>query len=197
MMQQLFLDDLQRCEHLGIGLYNFHPGSATEGTSKSAAISAIASAINKAHSQTSSVITLLENMAGQGKVIGSTFQELAQIIALVQDKSRIGICLDTCHLYAAGYDIVEDFAGVMEQFDSEIGLGYLKAVHLNDSVHARGSHKDRHANIGKGEIGLEPFRFIMNSEIFEGMPLVLETPVTEQGYGAEMALLKGLVKGGE
>ena len=92
---------------------------------------------------------------------------------------------------------MEDFAGVMEQFDSEIGLGYLKAVHLNDSVHARGSHKDRHANIGKGEIGLEPFRFIMNSEIFEGMPLVLETPVTEQGYGAEMALLKGLVKGGE
>ncbi|KAK4043644.1 xylose isomerase-like protein [Parachaetomium inaequale] len=177
-----FLDDLQRCEALGITLYNFHPGS-TGGATTSSACARIAAQLNKAHAATSSVVTLLENMCGSGNVIGSRFEELRDIIALVDDKSRVGVCIDTCHAFAAGYDLrtPEAFASTMAEFDAVVGLKYLRAFHLNDSKAPFGSHRDLHANIGTGFLGLRAFHNIMNHEPLQGLPMVLETPIDEKG----------------
>jgi AP endonuclease 1 len=177
-----FIDDLQRCEALGIRLYNFHPGS-TLGDTKEAACGRIAAQLNKSHKATNSVITVLENMAGSGNVIGSTFEDLRDIIAKVDDKSRVGVCIDTCHTFAAGYDLrsPEAFRETMEQFDRIIGLKYLKALHLNDSKAPLGSHRDLHANIGTGFLGLRGFHNIMNYAPFAGLPMVLETPIDRKG----------------
>ncbi|KAL2022810.1 hypothetical protein VTK56DRAFT_4626 [Thermocarpiscus australiensis] len=177
-----FLDDLQRCEALGISLYNFHPGS-TGGASTESACARIAAQLNKAHEATRSVVTLLENMCGSGNVIGSRFEELRDIIALVDDKSRVGVCLDTCHAFAAGYDLrsPEAFARTMAEFDEVVGLKYLRAFHLNDSKAPFGSHRDLHANIGTGFLGLRAFHNIMNHEPLQGLPMVLETPIDEKG----------------
>lgn len=194
-----FIDDLQRCEQLDISLYNFHPGSTVGECTPSQSIANIAKCINIAHEKTQKVIVVLENMAGQGNVIGSKFEELAEIISLVQDKSRVGVCLDTCHLFAAGYDIRTPaaFESVLKSFDDIIGLPFLKGVHLNDSKGKLGDCKDRHENIGKGFIGLECFRFIMNDSRFHNIPMVLETPVGDdevETYDREIKLLYSLIE---
>ncbi|KAK4186155.1 xylose isomerase-like protein [Podospora australis] len=177
-----FVDDLQRCEALGISLYNFHPGS-TGGETMESACARIASQLNKAHKATKTVVTLLENMCGSGNVVGSRFEELRDIIAGVEDKSRVGVCIDTCHAFAAGYDLhsPEAFKKTLEQFDEIVGLKYLKAFHLNDSKAPFGSHRDLHANIGTGFLGLRAFHNIMNHESLQNLPMVLETPIEEKG----------------
>ncbi|KAI1661495.1 AP endonuclease [Daldinia decipiens] len=172
-----FLDDLKRCESLGIKLYNFHPGN-TNGNSRSEAIGRIATQLNKAHKATSTVITVLENMAGQGNVIGCKFEDLRDIIELVEDKSRVG-----CHAFAAGYDLraPEAFEDTMSKFNSIVGAEYLKAFHINDSKAPFDSHRDLHANIGTGFLGLRAFHNVMNHDAFQGMPMVLETPIDRKG----------------
>ncbi|KAJ4296004.1 DNA-(apurinic or apyrimidinic site) lyase [Collariella sp. IMI 366227] len=182
-----FVDDLQRCEALGIVLYNFHPGS-TGGASKEEACARIAAQLNKAHKATSSVVTLLENMCGSGNIIGSRFEELRDIIALVDDKSRVGVCIDTCHGFAAGYDLrtPEAFEKTMAEFDLVVGLKYLRALHINDSKAPFGSHRDLHANIGTGFLGLRAFHNIMNHAPLQGLPMVLETPIEEKGPDGKM-----------
>ncbi|KAJ3138759.1 DNA-(apurinic or apyrimidinic site) lyase [Physocladia obscura] len=190
-----FLEDVR----LGISLYNFHPGSTVGECTPASSIALIADGMNQAIKTTPDVILVVENMAGQGNVLGGKFSELRQIIDLIKDKSRVGICLDTCHLFAAGYDIrtAEKFDAVMKNFDEVVGLKYLKAMHLNDSMNDLGSGKDRHDFIGKGKIGIEAFRFIMNDDRFNEIPMVLEVPVepkTEiEMYQREIKLLYSLV----
>lgn len=178
-----FLDDLTRCERLGIKLYNFHPGVAnsTNGD-RPAAIAHLASNINRAHKATSSVVTLLENMAAGGNVLGSTFEDLRDIIALIDDKRRVGVCLDTCHAFAGGYDLrtPATYTSTMDQFEEVVGFQYLRAVHMNDSKAPFASHRDLHANIGIGFLGLRSFHNIVNDSRFEGLPLILETPLEAQ-----------------
>lgn len=173
-----FLDDLHRCEALGIKLYNFHPGS-TGNHPRPSAIARIASALNRAHKGTKTVIPVLETMAGGGNVIGSTFDDLRDIIAQVDDKTRIGVCIDTCHIFAAGYDLGTPtaFAETLRKFDEIVGMKYLRAIHLNDSKAPFGSHRDLHQNIGLGFLGLRAFHNVMNEPRFEGIPIVLETPI--------------------
>ncbi|EPQ32105.1 uncharacterized protein PFL1_00302 [Pseudozyma flocculosa PF-1] len=175
---EAFMDDLQRCEALGVALYNFHPGSTVGECTKEEGCRNIADAINKAHGLTKSVTILIENMAGAGNLIGGTFEELRDIIGNVTDKSRVGICLDTCHAFAAGYDMTsrEAYDATMSQLASTVGFEFVKAVHLNDSKTPLGSHKDRHENIGAGHLGLFAFYALMNDERFAGIPLILETP---------------------
>ncbi|TGO64797.1 hypothetical protein BOTNAR_0084g00290 [Botryotinia narcissicola] len=201
-----FLDDLKRCEELGIKLYNFHPGS-TGGNPRPEAIGRIAAQLNKAHKATNTVTTLLENMAGAGNVIGSTWEDLRDIIALIDDKSRVGVCLDTCHTFAAGYDLrsPEAFKKTMDGFDKIIGLPYLKALHLNDSKSPLASNRDLHANIGTGFLGLRAFHNVVNFEPFQNMPMVLETPTEKKDakgktvedpstWAKEIKLLEGLLE---
>ncbi|KAL2161477.1 hypothetical protein VTH06DRAFT_8039 [Thermothelomyces fergusii] len=177
-----FVDDLRRCEALGIGLYNFHPGAAGSGT-VAAACARIAEQLNRAHAATSSVVTLLENMCGSGSVVGSRFEELRDIIALVRDKDRVGVCIDTCHAFAAGYDLrsPDALARTLAEFDAVVGLRYLRALHLNDSKAPFASHRDLHANIGTGFLGLRAFHAVVNHERLQGLPMVLETPIDEEG----------------
>ncbi|KAK0731589.1 xylose isomerase-like protein [Lasiosphaeris hirsuta] len=200
-----FIDDLQRCEALGIGLYNFHPGS-TGGDTMAAACGRIAAQLNRSHKATKSVVTLIENMCGSGNIVGSRFEELRDIIAAVDDKSRVGVCIDTCHAFAAGYDLrsPEAFSETMAEFDAIVGMQYLRAFHLNDSKAPFGSHRDLHANIGTGFLGLRAFHNIMNHEPFQNLPMVLETPIDEKGpdgksvenkqiWADEIKLLEGLI----
>ncbi|KAL8908017.1 MAG: hypothetical protein Q9171_005626 [Xanthocarpia ochracea] len=210
-----FLEDLHRCEALGIRLYNFHPGT-TNNAPRPAAIARIASALNtviensltsftsnasRAHASTTTVTLLLETMAGSGNVIGSTFDDLASIISLIEDKSRIGVCLDTCHLFAAGYDLrsPSSFSSVMQELDETVGLKYVKALHLNDSKAPLGSRRDLHANIGTGFLGLRAFWNVMNERRFEGLPMVLETPIDRkiEDDKVEMKAKKDIVTDGE
>ena len=177
---EAFLDDLKRCESLSIKLYNFHPGVANStGGDRQAAIAHLASNINRAHQDTLTVVTLLENMAAGGNVLGSTFADLRDIIALINNKDRVGVCLDTCHAFAGGYDLrsPEAFKATMEQFESTIGFQYLRALHVNDSKAPFASHRDLHANIGTGFLGLRAFYNIVNEPRFHGLPLILETPL--------------------
>ena len=192
-----FIDDLKRCEMLDIELYNFHPGSTVGECSFDDAIYTISECINNAIEETSKVIIVIENMAGQGHVVGSKFEELAQIIERIHDKSRIGICIDTCHAFAAGYDLrTEDsFKKVFKKFDDIIGFKYLKALHLNDSKGNLGCRLDKHENLGKGKIGLECFKLIMNDKRFENIPLIIETPAPANDlsiYKKEIELLYAL-----
>lgn len=200
-----FLDDLQRCEALGIKLYNFHPGN-TGPHPRPEAIQRIASKLNKAHKATSTVVTVLENMAGQGNVIGSTWEDLRDIIALVEDKSRVGVCIDTCHAFAAGHDLrsPEAFKQTMDKFSSTVGIQFLKALHLNDSKAPINSNRDLHANIGTGFLGLRAFHNVVNYEPFQDLPMVLETPIDRKGadgksvedksvWATEIKLLEGLI----
>ncbi|RYP66050.1 hypothetical protein DL769_006152 [Monosporascus sp. CRB-8-3] len=177
-----FLDDLERCESLGIKLYNFHPGN-TNGQDRAEAIRRIATQLNKSHKATNTVITLLENMAGQGNVIGSTFEDLRDIIELIDDKRRVGVCIDTCHAFAAGYDLrtPEAFKDTVGRLEKVVGLKYLKAFHINDSKAPFNSHRDLHANIGTGFLGLRAFHNVMNHEPFQHIPMVLETPIERTG----------------
>ncbi|ORD95155.1 Endonuclease IV [Enterospora canceri] len=191
---RLLIDDMKRCRKLGIELYNLHPGSNTQ-KNKEEAIRNVAKACNRAHGEVDGVVICLENMAGQGNTLGSNFLELRQIIDQVEDKERIGVCLDTCHLFGAGYDVrtAESFEKVMKEFDSVIGMKYLRAMHLNDSKCALGSRKDRHESLGMGLIGLDCFKFIMESDYFDGIPMILETPDPEL-YKKEIEMLRGFEK---
>ncbi|ETW59739.1 apurinic/apyrimidinic endonuclease Apn1 [Plasmodium falciparum NF54] len=173
-----FLDDIKRCEQLNIKLYNFHPGSTVGQCTVDEGIKNVADCINKVHKETNNVIIVLENSAGQKNSVGSKFEHLRDIINLVHDKDRIGVCLDTCHTFAAGYNIktFENFDNVMKQFDDIVNVKYLKAVHLNDSKSDIGSGLDRHENIGKGKLTMDTFKYIMKSKYFKNIPIILETP---------------------
>ncbi|KAF7594213.1 hypothetical protein BBP40_009917 [Aspergillus hancockii] len=175
-----FLDDLRRCEALGITLYNFHPGSANQ-SNFSDALSRLAKALTNALAATSTVTPVLETMCGHGSTIGGKLTEFRDLLAMIprEHHSRIGICIDTCHSFAAGYDLAspEGFQAFMKEFEDVIGLQYLRALHLNDSKAPRGSKRDLHANIGTGFLGLRAFHNVMNEPRFEGLPMVLETPI--------------------
>ncbi|CAG8583495.1 28115_t:CDS:2 [Dentiscutata erythropus] len=195
---QAFLEDLKRCEILGLTLYNFHPGSTVGQCTLEESIQHIADCINRAHDATKSVICVVENMAGAGNSVGSKFEELGKIISLVKNKKRIGVCIDTCHTFSAGYDLrtKERYEETMTEFSRHVGFQYLRGVHLNDSLKELGSRRDRHANIGKGYLGLEPFRLIMNDSRMDEIPLILETPVPDDDfeiYKKEIALLYELI----
>jgi AP endonuclease-1 len=175
-----YVDDLRRCDKLGIRLYNIHPGN-TVSNDRQTAIAHLAKNINRAHKEVPNVTTLLENMAAGGNVLGSTFEDIRDTIALVEDKSRIGVCMDTCHAFAAGYDLRSPaaFEETLSQFEDIVGFKYLRAVHLNDSKAPFASHRDLHANIGTGFLGLRAFHNLVNDSRFTGLPLVLETPIDE------------------
>ncbi|KAL1706874.1 xylose isomerase-like protein [Schizophyllum commune] len=173
-----FVDDLKRCEQLGLALYNFHPGSTVGQGSVEESLTLIAECLNRAHKETTSVVTVIENMAGAGNVIGGEFSHLAGIIDQVENKERVGVCFDTCHGYSAGYDIStkEGWDLAVSDFDQQVGLKYLRALHLNDSKTPHKSNKDRHENIGQGTLGLPAFHHILTDPRTQNMPLILETP---------------------
>lgn len=190
-------DELKRCQRLGIPHYNFHPGSTTGKITREECCKTIAESINIAHSQTEDVICVLENMSCQGFTIGGDFHELRLIIEHVKDKSRVGVCLDTCHSHAAGYDLSteEGFQEFSHDFEKIIGWQFLRGLHINDSKGKPGDHLDRHENIGKGTIGLEGFRRVMNCDRFNDLPLILETPWTSNvGYASEVKKLESIIK---
>lgn len=190
-----FLDEAQRCELLGLEKLNFHPGSHLGKISEDACLERIADAINKTIAQTKSVKMVIENTAGQGSNLGWKFEHLAQIIDKVEDKSRVGVCIDTCHMFSAGYDIrtKEAYEKSWSEFDKIVGFNYLMGMHINDSKAKYGSHVDRHHSLGKGEIGLDAFRFIMNDERMDDIPLILET-IDESIWADEIALLYSFIK---
>ncbi len=185
-----FLDELQRCEQLGLPLLNFHPGAHLNKHSEEQSLDVVADSINWALEQTSGVTAVIENTAGQGTTLGYRFEHLAQIIDKVEDKSRVGVCLDTCHTFTAGYDLrtVKACEETFEQFEHIVGFNYLRAMHLNDSKPELGSRVDRHESLGKGKIGLECFRYLMNDARFEDIPMVLET-IDDSIWAEEIALL--------
>lgn len=184
-------DDLARMEYTPGNLYNFHPGSHV-GQGIEAGIEMIAAMLNEILKPEMHTTVLLETMAGKGSEIGSRFEELRAIMDRVTLSEKLGICLDTCHVYDAGYDIVGDLDGVLETFDAIIGLDKLKAIHINDSKNPYASHKDRHEKIGEGSIGTDAFRRIITHEKLRGLPFLLETPNELDGYKAEITLLKEL-----
>ncbi|SCW04542.1 LAFE_0H15830g1_1 [Lachancea fermentati] len=189
-----FLDDLQRCEQLGIGLYNFHPGSTLKGDHDEQ-LKQLAFYIDKAHSETKFVKIVLENMAGTGNLVGSNLTDLQKVIDMVKDKSRVGVCVDTCHTFAAGYDIsTEDaFHKFWQEFDQIVGFKYLSAIHLNDSKAPLGANRDLHEKLGEGFLGLEVFKLIAHADFLQGIPIILETPQPQdEGYGKEIKLLEWL-----
>ena len=173
-----FIDEMRRCEQLGLKYLNFHPGSHLKKISEDACLARIAESINIALSQTSGVTAVIENTAGQGTNMGHRFEHLAAIIAGVEDKTRVGACLDTCHTFSAGYDLVtpDGYEETLARFDKVVGFSFLKGLHLNDGKKAMGSRVDRHESLGKGTLGLEAFRMIMNDPRFDSIPLILETP---------------------
>ena len=187
-------DDLIRMESLPGNYYNFHPGSHVGGGVQTG-IDLISDALNQILFPNQSTIVLLETLAGKGSEIGGSFQELRRIIDGVELQEKLGICLDTCHVSDGGYDIAGRLDQVLEEFDHVIGLSRLKAVHLNDSLNPLGSHKDRHANIGKGTLGLEAFERMINHPVLRDLPFYLETPNDDDGHGEEIALLKSLYHG--
>jgi len=191
-------DDLVRLERTPGAMYNFHPGSHV-GQGAEAGIRLISDMLVRifdAFGRAPSTTVLLETMAGKGSEIGRTFEELADIIEKTESRAKgvkLGVCLDTCHVWDGGYDIVGDLGGVLDEFDRVVGIGRLKAVHTNDSMNVLGAHKDRHEKIGKGKIGLEAFRRIVNEPRLRSLPFYLETPCDLQGYKEEIELLKSLV----
>ncbi len=187
---QVLCDDLRRMAALPGQYYNFHPGSHV-GQGAEAGIEYIANALKKALEPGYPVTVLLETMAGKGSEIGGRFEELKAIMDAVGSQ-QIGVCLDTCHVYDAGYDIVEDLEGVLAEFDAVVGLEKLKALHLNDSKNPFASHKDRHECIGRGSLGIETFRSILNHPALAGKPMILETPNELSGYRKEIELLRNL-----
>jgi deoxyribonuclease-4 len=191
--RKAFLDEMQRCEQLGLDRLNFHPGSHLKQISEEACMKRIAESVNIVLDKTEGVIAVLENTAGQGSNIGYTFEQLRFIIDLIEDKKRIGVCIDTCHSYAAGYDIKtqEGFRRTFEKFDEIIGFHYLKGIHLNDAKKGLGSRVDRHNSLGKGLLGIEAFRHLMNDDRFDDLPIILETP-DEDLWPGEIKLLYGL-----
>lgn len=188
-------EDLRRLESIDNVLYNFHPGSHV-GQGPEAGAALIAQLLGELSSLPLRTPILLETMAGKGSEMGGTFEEIAEILSRVSCNERLGVCLDTCHVYDAGYDIVNDLDGVLTRFDQIIGLKRLRAVHLNDSKNPMGSHKDRHACLGEGSIGLDALARIVNHPALRSLPFYLETPNDLPGYAREIALMKGLYRDG-
>ncbi len=193
---EAFVDEVERCYQLGLKYLNFHPGSSLGKVSEDECLKIVSESINEALSRTKEVILVIENTAGQGSNVGYRFEHIARIIELVEDKSRIGVCLDTCHMFAAGYDIrtPEAYERTMKEFDDVVGFKYLKGMHLNDAKSTLGSRVDRHHSIGKGNIGLEAFRLIMNDDRLNDIPLILET-IDPSIWKEEIELLYSLIEG--
>ena len=192
---EAFVDEVNRCYQLGLKYLNFHPGSHLRKVSEKECLKIIADSINEILERTKEVILILENTAGQGSNVGYRFEHLAEIINMVKDKSRIGVCLDTCHMFAAGYDIRTEkfYEKTMKEFDEVVGFKYLKGMHLNDAKSQLGSRVDRHHSIGKGNIGLDAFRFIMNDKRLNNIPLILET-IDPSIWAEEIKLLYSLIE---
>ena len=184
-----FSDDLKRMEATPGNYYNFHPGSHV-GQGIEVGIQKIAEVLNAVLTEEQTTTVLLETMAGKGSEVGSHFQEIRAIMDLVEKRDKLGICLDTCHVWDGGYDIVNDLDGVLTEFDRIIGLDHLKAIHLNDSLNPLGSHKDRHARIGEGQMGLDALVRVIRHPALEGKPFILETPNDDEGWTREIALLR-------
>lgn len=191
--QEIMADDLRRMEYLPGQLYNFHPGSHV-GQGMETGIAYIADALNAILTPEQSTTVLLETMSGKGSEVGGRFEELREILDRVELSDRMGVCLDTCHVSDAGYALAEDLDGVLMEFDRVIGLNRLKAIHLNDSLNPCGAHKDRHARIGEGCIGLEALRRVVNHSALKDLPFCLETPNELPGYAAEIALMRSLAE---
>jgi deoxyribonuclease IV len=183
-----FLDEMQRCEQLGLKLLNFHPGSHLKQISLEECLDRVAESINITLDKTKGVTAIIEDTAGQGSNVGFQFEQLKYMIDRVEDKSRVGICIDTCHTYTAGYDLVEDYDNVMNQFGDIVGFEYLKAIHLNDSKKALGTRVDRHDSIGKGLMDIKFFKRLMQDSRFDNMPIILETP-NEELWADEIKML--------
>lgn len=187
--KEMLLDDLKRMEYTPYNYYNFHPGSHVgQGADKGIAL--IAEALNEALKPEQTTTVLLETMAGKGTEVGRTFEELREILDRVELNDKMGVCLDTCHVWDGGYDIVNDLDDVLNEFDRVIGLDRLKAVHFNDSMNDCGSHKDRHAKIGEGKIGAEAMRRVALHPLLEGRPFILETPNDDEGYRREIQMVR-------
>ncbi|KJE93875.1 endonuclease IV [Capsaspora owczarzaki ATCC 30864] len=197
------IEEVQRCEQLGLSQYNFHPGSTVGLCTTEKCIETIAESIDLAVGASKAVTVVVESMTGSGNVIGGKFEHLRDIIAHVKDKTRIGVCLDTCHMFAAGFDLRTraEYDKVMNDFDRIVGFQYLRGLHLNDSKGELGCNRDRHENIGKGKLGLSAFELIMNDERFRNIPMILETPVSAEvesdGYKKEIELLQSMVRTGK
>ena len=187
--KEMLLDDLKRMEYTPYNYYNFHPGSHV-GQGAETGIALIAEALNEALKPEQTTTVLLETMAGKGTEVGRTFEELREILDRVELNDKMGVCLDTCHVWDGGYDIVNDLDGVLNEFDRVIGLERLKAVHFNDSLNDCGSHKDRHAKIGEGKIGAEAMRRVVLHPLLEGRPFILETPNDDEGYRREIQMIR-------
>lgn len=191
--KEMLEDDLNRMEYIPGNYYNFHPGSHV-GQGSDVGIDLIAGLLNETLKPEQTTTVLLETMAGKGSEIGRNFEELQAILERVTLREKMGVCLDTCHVWDGGYDIVNDLDGVLEKFDRIIGLEHLKAIHMNDSMNPLGSHKDRHEKIGQGQIGLETMERIINHPKLQGVPVILETPNDDTGWAKEIALLRSLHK---
>lgn len=187
--RETFADDLRRMEYTPGNYYNFHPGSHV-GQGSEIGIQKIAEILNDVLTEEQTTTVLLETMSGKGTEVGRNFKELRKILNLVEKKSKMGICLDTCHVWDGGYDIVHDLDGVLNDFDHIIGLERLKAIHLNDSLNDCGSHKDRHARIGEGKIGMEALGRIIKHPALREIPFILETPNDDSGWTEEIHVLK-------
>lgn len=190
--RESFFEEMRRCELLGLDRLNFHPGSHLKKISEEESLTRIADSINMALERTHGVTAVIENTAGQGSNLGFRFEHLAYIIDRVEDKSRVGVCLDTCHTFAAGYDLRthEALDATFAEFERVVGFGYLRGMHLNDAMKPLGSRVDRHAPLGDGEIGWECFRYILGDKRFDDIPLILETP-DEARWATEIETLKG------
>lgn len=191
--RETFADDLNRMENTPGQYYNFHPGSHV-GQGAARGIELIAEMLNDNLRPEQTTTVLLETMAGKGSEVGRSFEELRAILDRVKLVEKMGICLDTCHVWDGGYDIAGDLDGVLEEFDRVIGLDRLKAIHINDSLNPLSSHKDRHAKIGEGMIGLETFRRIVRHPALQGLPFILETPNDDAGWAAEIAMLRSMAE---
>lgn len=184
-----FIDEMQRCELLGLTMLNFHPGSHLNKISVEQCLDEIAANINLALSKTEGVTAVIENTAGQGSNVGNRLEEIRYIIDRVDDKSRVGMCLDTCHFYSAGYDIVNGYDAAFSELERVVGIEYLKAIHLNDTKKPLGSRVDRHESIGLGLLGIDFFKRFMKDSRFDNIPIILETP-DENRWAGEIELLR-------
>jgi deoxyribonuclease-4 len=187
--REAFLDEMQRCEQLGLRMLNFHPGSHLNKEDEETCLCRIADSINWVLAQTHDVIAVIENTAGQGSNMGYRFEHLQTIIEHVENKARVGVCIDTCHAFAAGYDLVNHYDEVFDEFDRVVGLDYLKAMHLNDAKKELGSRVDRHESLGRGMIGEAFFKRLMQDDRLDGRTFVLETP-DETLWPSEIAMLR-------
>ncbi|MDY5023088.1 MAG: deoxyribonuclease IV [Blautia sp.] len=187
--KETMADDLKRMEATPGNYYNFHPGSHV-GQGTETGIEKIAEILNEVLTEEQTTTVLLETMSGKGSEVGATFEEIRAIMDKTEKKDKLGVCLDTCHIWDGGYDIVNNLDEVLEEFDNVIGLSNLKAIHLNDSMNGLGSHKDRHAKIGEGQIGLEALVRVICHPALQGIPFILETPNDDEGWTKEIALLR-------